>query len=78
VGIAAIVLGVMGRRKVARGETTQHRGIATGGLVTGIISTVLGLVVLIAFIVGIAFLSSNSSEFQQELERQQDQLQAPY
>jgi hypothetical protein len=73
-GIAAIVFGVMGRRKVDQGRTTQHRGVATGGLVTGIIATLIGLIILALLVIGIAFLSSNP-DFQQQLERQQRQLQ---
>lgn len=34
-GIAAIVLGAGGRRRVARGQTGQHRGVATAGMVLG-------------------------------------------
>ncbi|HEV2772617.1 MAG TPA: DUF4190 domain-containing protein [Thermoleophilaceae bacterium] len=75
-GVAAIVLGVTGRRKVTRGRTRQYGGIAMGGLVTGIIATVLGVVILALLIIGIAFLSSNT-DFQREIERQQRQLERP-
>ncbi len=75
-GIPAIVLGVKGRRKVSQGHTLQHRGIATGGLVTGIIATVLGVAILALLVIGIAFLSSNP-DFQREIDRQQKQLQQP-
>ncbi len=75
-GIAAIVLGVKGRRKVSQGRTAQHRGVATGGLVTGIIATLVGVVILALLAIGIALLSS-SPDFQREFERQQRQLQEP-
>jgi len=75
-GIPAIVLGVMGRRKVKRGRTMQHGGLAMGGLVTGIISTVLGVILIALLVVGIAFLSSNPG-FQEDIERQQRELQEP-
>lgn len=75
-GIAAIVLGVKGRRKVSQGRTTEHRGIATGGLVTGIIATILGLIIIVFLAIGIALLSS-SGDLQREIERQQRQLQEP-
>ncbi len=75
-GIAAIVLGVKGRRRVSRGRTRQHGGIAMGGLITGIIATVIGAVILALLVIGIAFLSS-SPDIQREIERQQRQLQEP-
>ncbi len=75
-GIAAIVLGVKGRRRVSRGQTREHGGLAMGGLVTGIIATVLGVVILAIVVIGIAFLSS-STDIQREIERQQRQLQEP-
>ena len=74
-GIPAIVLGVMGRRKVKQGRTMQHGGLAMGGFVTGIISTVLGVIFVALLIVGIAFLSSSSGGIQEEFERQQRELQ---
>jgi uncharacterized membrane protein len=73
-GIPAIVLGVVGRRKVKQGRTIQHGGLAMGGLVTGIISTVLGTIFVVLLVIGIVFLSSNSG-FQEEIERQQRELQ---
>ena len=73
-GIAAIVLGVKGRRKVDRGLTMQHRGLATGGVVTGIISTLLGLLILALLAIGLALIDG-SSDIEQELERQQRQLE---
>jgi uncharacterized membrane protein len=73
-GIPAIVLGVVGRRKVKQGRTIQHGGLAIGGLVTGIISTVLGTIFVVLLVIGIVFLSSNSG-FQEEIERQQRELQ---
>jgi Domain of unknown function (DUF4190) len=52
--ILAWVFGVIGKRRVDRGETDQHRGLAQAGLIMGIIGTVLGLVALAAWIVFIA------------------------
>jgi len=75
-GIVAIVLGVKGRRKVSQGRTGQGGGIAMGGLVTGIIATVIGVLILVLLVIGIAFLSSNPG-LQREIERQQRQLQQP-
>ena len=75
-GIVAIVLGIKGRRDVDRGQTRQHRGLATGGLVAGIISTVLGVLVVAAVIVGISFLASNP-DVPREIERQKQQQRQP-
>jgi hypothetical protein len=75
-GIPAIVLGVMGRRRVKSGQTAQLGGVATGGLVTGIVAVVLGLLAIVLFAIGIALLSS-TPDFQEEIERQQRQLQEP-
>ena len=71
-GIVAIILGVQGRRKVASGRTHQHRGLATGGLVTGIIGLLLGLLFVILIAVGVSLLS-NSPELQQEIEKIEQQ-----
>jgi hypothetical protein len=45
------VLGVIGKRRVDRGETERHRGLAQAGLIMGVIGTVLGLLALAAWIV---------------------------
>lgn len=42
-GIVGIVLGVLGRKKAARGEAT-NRGAATAGMVLGIVGIVLAAV----------------------------------
>ena len=75
-GIPAIILGVVGRRKVSRGATRQHGGIAMGGLVTGIISLVLGIILLVVTILAVGALFSDPN-FQEQLEQQQEQLQQP-
>jgi hypothetical protein len=73
-GIAAVILGVMGRKRVRTGRTTQHGGLAMGGLVTGIIATVLSLAGLVAC--G-AIVSTDDFQkgFQQGYEQQQRQQQ---
>jgi hypothetical protein len=43
-GILAIVFGAMGRRNAARPDVGQGRGLATTGIVTGVIALVLGAV----------------------------------
>jgi pSer/pThr/pTyr-binding forkhead associated (FHA) protein len=49
-GIAAIVLGGIGKRKVDRGETRSGRGLASVGRICGIIGTILSAIALVAFI----------------------------
>ncbi len=57
-GIPAIVLGVLGRRKVTQGRTMQYRGLATGGLVSGILAILTGVIIIALVAIGIAFLTS--------------------
>lgn len=47
-GIVAVILGVLARKKASRGEATNG-GIALGGIITGAISVVLAVVVGIFF-----------------------------
>jgi pSer/pThr/pTyr-binding forkhead associated (FHA) protein len=56
--IAAIVLASIGKRKVDKGETDSHRGLAVLGQVTGIIGVVLSTVALIAFLLIAALLDT--------------------
>jgi hypothetical protein len=48
--VAAWVLGVRGKAKVDRGETTEQRGLAQAGLVLGIVGTVLGLMAVVGWV----------------------------
>ncbi|MEX0835750.1 MAG: DUF4190 domain-containing protein [Nitriliruptor sp.] len=48
-GIAAIVTGIIAVRRTSRGEASG-RGLAIGGIVTGAISTLLGVLIVIALI----------------------------
>ncbi|MGQ7351530.1 DUF4190 domain-containing protein [Quadrisphaera oryzae] len=56
-GLVAVILGFIGVRRVKRGEAT-NRGAAITGIVLGLISVVLGIVVLI----GLVFLGSKVSD----------------
>lgn len=56
-GIAAIVLGVIGKRKVARRVAAKHRRSAHAGLVLGAIGTALSLVVVLLLALGVAGLT---------------------
>lgn len=53
-GIAAIVLGVIGKRKVDRRVAARHGRSAKAGLVLGAISTVLSLLVILLLALGVA------------------------
>jgi len=69
-GIIAVVLGVLGRRKVTSGRTTQHGGLALAGIITGVLAIVLG-VLFIAFLAALF----NDEGFQQQLQQQQQRRQ---
>ena len=71
-GVIAIVLGVQGRRRVDSGRTTRNRGVATAGLVTGVLATVIGLLFLILVAIGVSILKDNP-ELQRQVEQQQQQ-----
>ena len=49
--------------------------MATGGLVTGIIATLLGLIIHALIVIGFALLGNNAPDIQREIERQQRQLE---
>ena len=66
--IMAWVLGVQGRRKVDRGQSDQHRGLAQAGLVLGIVGTVLGVLAIIGWVIAI----TTSEELRDELRKQLD------
>jgi hypothetical protein len=61
VGIVAIVLGAKARKEiVASGGTQQGDGLALGGIVTGAIAAVLGLLFLV--LIGLAVITGASFE----------------
>jgi hypothetical protein len=64
--IMAWVLGIQGRRKVDRGETDQHRGLAQAGLVLGIVGTAMGVLAIIGWVIAI----TTSEELRDELRKQ--------
>jgi hypothetical protein len=57
VGVLAVIFGVVGRRKVRRGEATNG-GMALTGLICGLVGVVLGIVLLVVFIAA----SDNSND----------------
>jgi hypothetical protein len=76
-GIAAIVLGVMGRKRARVNPAIGRAGMALAGLILGVISTLLSLLIIIALVVGISALGGlggledQIQQEQQELEQQQ-------
>ena len=69
-GIAAIVLGVMGKRKAGRGASPSgrgaaHRGKAQAGLLLGVLTTVLSILLPV---LAIALLSGESSDLRRSVE----------
>lgn len=52
--ISAWVLGREAKRKVDRGETSEHRSMAHAAQVMGIIGTVLGVLAVVAWVVALA------------------------
>jgi hypothetical protein len=69
--IMAWVFGVQGRRKVARGETTERGGMAQAGMVLGIVGTVIGGLAIIAWALGFLLSDDLRDQFQREWERRQ-------
>lgn len=66
-GAVAIVLGVVAKGKVARGESSGA-GMAKAGLILGIIGVVLSLIITLLAIAGISMFGN---KIRQEIERQQ-------
>jgi hypothetical protein len=52
--VAAWVIGAQARNKVDRGETSERRGMATAGMVLGIVGTALGVLAMVGWGVGLA------------------------
>jgi hypothetical protein len=48
--IAGLVCGIVGKRKLARGEVTGSRGVATAAIVIGIVGIVLHVIVALLFV----------------------------
>ena len=81
-GIVAVVLGVRGKRRVDRGASTEHRAAAKTGVVLGVASIVLSLVVVallalgaVAIGKGLQGLERASDRRDREQLRQREELQ---
>jgi hypothetical protein len=69
-GIIAIVLGVVAKGKVTRGEGSGG-GMATAGTVLGVIGVTLSIIIIILVVLGVSWMGNRASEIQKEIERQQ-------
>ena len=70
-GLVAIILAIVARGKIARGEA-GGAGLAKGGLITGILGIILSVVISAA--IGIFFRAAGS-KIQEELEKEQRRLE---
>jgi hypothetical protein len=68
-GIPAVVLGIMGRRRA--GQIGTGGGMAVGGIVTGVLGLLIGLFITVVFALFIQRADTEGflEEFQRELER---------
>ena len=76
-GIPAIIFGVLGRKKAAE-LNGEGSGQATGGLIMGIIGTVIGIGFVILFFTGAILADSTKTEFEKQIEesnREYDKIQ---
>ena len=70
-GLVAVILAIIARGKIARGEA-GGAGLAKGGLITGIIGIILSIVISAA--IGLFFRAAGS-RIQEELEKEQRRLE---
>ena len=75
--ILAWILGVQGKRKVDRGETSERRGMAHAGMVLGIVGVVAGVLGIVAWVLTFALSDDLRDEFRREFERRYDRSAAP-
>ena len=70
--VLAWVFGRAGMRRVDRGETTAHRGLAQAGMILGVVGTVVGVLAVAAWALGFVFSDELRDQFRREWERQQN------
>ena len=76
-GIVAVVLAVMAKGKIARGEA-GGAGLAKAGMICGIIGAVLSLLLVVLAIVGFTMFGDKIQEMQrQQMEQQRQQQSSP-
>ncbi len=71
-GIAAIILGILGRGKAQRGEAGGE-GLAKTGMILGVVGTILAIVWVILIFTGASFLGSWAEKKAKEMEQQSQQ-----
>jgi Domain of unknown function (DUF4190) len=69
--VLAWILGVQGKRKIDRGETTERRGMAQAGIALGVVGTIVGGLAIIGWALGFTFSEELRDEFQREWDKQQ-------
>ena len=74
-GIAAIVLGMIGGQKARRGEAGGE-GLAKTGMILGIAGVALAILLTILAYAGMSFLGNKARELEQEMQRQQQMDQS--
>jgi hypothetical protein len=52
--VAAWIVGAQGRKRVAKGQTTEGDGLAHAGVILGIVGVILGVVGMVVWIVLLA------------------------
>ena len=76
-GIVAVVLAVMAKGKIARGEA-GGAGLAKAGMICGIIGAVISLLLTVLAIVGVTMFGDKLQEMQrQQMEQQRQQQSSP-
>ena len=70
--IIAIVMGAIAKGKAARGEA-GGKGMATAGLVCGIIAIIIDVIVVILVLVGVSVFGPKMQEMAEEMQKMQQQ-----
>jgi hypothetical protein len=73
-GIVAIILGVIGKGKAARGEAGGE-GLAKTGMILGIVGSVLAILWLILVFAGVSFLGSKAEELQRKAQQEVERME---
>lgn len=71
-GIVAVVLGVMARGKIARGEASGA-GLAKAGMICGIIGAVISILLFILAMIGLSMFGKQVEEWERQQRMQQQQ-----
>ena len=73
-GVAAIVFGSAGKRRVDRGESQRNRGLALAGQVFGVIGTILATLGIIAVIIVSTVLDAGADNIQDIIDSIDDEI----